>query len=95
MAFIDPTKAFDTEPSSPLAGSGRNGLPRQIHPGTEASAWQHFTTELSGDGNEMEPFRVDTGVKQGHIIAPKLSSTLWLNICLTELKSVQSTQVTS
>lgn len=75
MAFIDLTKAFDTVNRQALWNMlSRYGCPdkyvrilRLLHDGMLA-------TVLSNNGSESEPFTVETGVKQGCIIAPTLFS---------------------
>ncbi len=75
MAFIDLTKAFDSVNRQTLwLVLAKIGCPekyirilRLLHDNMSA-------TVLSGSGDETEPFRVDTGVKQGCVIAPTLFS---------------------
>ena len=75
MAFIDLTKAFDTVDRQALWNIlSRYGCPdkyvrilRLLHDGMTA-------TVLSNSGSMSEPFTVETGVKQGCIIAPTLFS---------------------
>ena len=75
MAFIDLTKAFDSVNRQALwLVLARIGCPekyirvlRLLHDNMSA-------TVLTGFGDETEPFRVDTGVKQGCVIAPSLFS---------------------
>lgn len=75
MAFIDLSKAFDSVNRQALwLVLAKIGCPekyirvlRLLHDNMSA-------TVLSGSGDETEPFRVDTGVKQGCVIAPTLFS---------------------
>ena len=75
MAFIDLTKAFDSVNRQALwLVLAKIGCPekylrvlRLLHDNMSA-------TVLSGSGDETEPFQVDTGVKQGCVIAPTLFS---------------------
>lgn len=75
MAFIDLTKAFDSVNRQALwQVLAKIGCPdkfirvlRLLHDNMSA-------TVLTGFGDETEPFRVDTGVKQGCVIAPSLFS---------------------
>lgn len=75
MAFIDLSKAFDSVNHQALwLVLTKIGCPekylrvlRLLHDNMSA-------TVLSGSGDETEPFRVDTGVKQGCVIAPTLFS---------------------
>ncbi|XP_010792429.1 RNA binding protein fox-1 homolog 3-like [Notothenia coriiceps] len=75
MAFIDLTKAFDSVSRQAFwLVLAKIGCPekyvrvlRLLHDNMSA-------TVLSGSGDETEPFRVDTGVKQGCVIAPTLFS---------------------
>lgn len=75
MAFIDLTKAFDSVNHQALwQVLAKIGCPdkyililRLLHDNMSA-------TVLTGFGDETEPFRVDTGVKQGCVIAPSLFS---------------------
>lgn len=73
MAFIDLTKAFDSVDRQALWSIlARYGCPekyirilRLLHDGMSA-------TVLTNGGSESKPFTVETGVKQGCIIAPTL-----------------------
>lgn len=75
MAFIDFSKVFDSVNHQALwLVLAKIGCPekylrvlRLLHDNMSA-------TVLSGSGDETEPFRLDTGVKQGCVIAPTLFS---------------------
>nr|XP_061823852.1 uncharacterized protein LOC133611023 [Nerophis lumbriciformis] len=95
MAFIDLTKAFDSVNRQALwLVLSKIGCPdkyirvlRLLHDNMSA-------TVLSGSGDETEPFRVDTGVKQGCVIAPTLFSIFVATILhLTNIHLPQGVEI--
>ncbi|KAK1886523.1 Secreted RxLR effector protein 78, partial [Dissostichus eleginoides] len=75
MAFIDLTKAFDSVNRQALwLVLAKIGCPEKYVRVLKLLHDNMSATVLSGSGDETEPFRVVTGVKQGCVIAPTLFS---------------------